>query len=292
VTFLSFKRPQKSVAAKRNPIHVSTRGRPLLAYPNQTLQAAANRNRGRIGKFCNLDNMLVHGRGTKDNTWEDFTQFRLNPFLHAIFRENLSLNMGVYELKLQSLHCSHDFVFSTIANFEALVDLIGPMHVTQPPCKAIEVCIETLSPRYDRMRTHSNGSYKKVHVSNLEGVTCAQLLGAFEKSARRTLWHWHFSACQTKTKIWRMDEFTDAVLRIHGAPTLPFQLLKIPSGFTRGDEIYEYMFIHDTPPTERQLEWILTELVRIEDYKTVRDEEPCQYPKDPGVAGCCETLRA
>ncbi|KAH6883303.1 hypothetical protein BKA58DRAFT_397505 [Alternaria rosae] len=73
------------------------------------------------------------------NKWLDFTKFKMNPYFQTVFARQLTESVEAYEFKLQSLDQIDNLIFGATPYLRTFVDLVGPMQLTQPPCKTIEL---------------------------------------------------------------------------------------------------------------------------------------------------------
>lgn len=83
--------------------------------------------------------------------WLDVSQLDMNPYLRAILEREHSLTqrLGRWEVKLRSSVSKENLIFDTFSSSWALLDAIGPMHITQPPCRAIGIYIYIYLRSYD-----------------------------------------------------------------------------------------------------------------------------------------------
>lgn len=218
----------------------------------------------------------------RSNRWFDFTQFKMNPYLQTVFSQQLSESVGNYEFQLQSLHQSNNLVFGIVPHLQPLIDLIGSMQLTEPPVKAIELCVQVpfAHPERPGPSEHPLSSYDKmhtaIHVLNENGLTCAQLLDALGECAESVMVHWRLSARQFRGDVLKLEHYTDGIWRLRGRPTIHVTL----SNTNSCENKYRSGTMQVPSIIDRQLEWIPMELVRTMEHVEIRDGRICRHPAD------------
>ena len=217
----------------------------------------------------------------------DFTQLKMNPYLQTVFSRQLTESTGVYEFKLQSLSVSTSLIhgippliYGVNPYRRTFVDLMGSMQLTQPPCKAIELCVQIPFQSPDSQPKHPisfrNSTHTAIHVLNENGVTCAQLFDALEESAKRVMEHWELCARKFRENVLELEEYTDGIWVLRGTQTVHIVL----SDSERCEKKWNWGSMQVSLIVDRQLEWIPMELVRTMEHVEFRDGRVCRNPAD------------
>ena len=100
-----------------------------------------------------------------------------------------------------------------------------------------------------------------------------QVLEAFQEFVPSVLSPWHGCARLLRKELWNMEQYTDDIWCMNGAPKVILRfskLKKYPYGMdVRQKQYSDWEYIPNSTPIERQLEWIPTDLVRVEEYKAI-----------------------
>ena len=151
--------------------------------------------------------------------WLDFTQFKINPYLPALFGTRLEEKQGRIDIKLQSNEAGNVSLLLTPLS-EDLLNLLSSMSLTRPPCKAIGIYHSRDTTRYDPPgREHHEVSNKEllVRLHSEQGVTIAEVVRALLKHTPRVLSSWLDRAADLRHKVltghWQED-----IWHVPGAP--------------------------------------------------------------------------
>ncbi|KAI4676382.1 uncharacterized protein J4E88_007298 [Alternaria novae-zelandiae] len=219
---------------------------------------------------------------SETDEWRDFTQFEMNTYFQTVFARQLTESVGVYEFKLEPLDRIENLVFGTTPYLGAFRGLVGPMQLTQPPCKAIELRVQVPFVHPDTQRDvgyplfTSDSMNTIVHVLNSSGITCEQLCEALEECADMVLRHWRRCAKQFRENVLGLEHYTNGIWTLRGRPTIYIVLSDIrPRTLNVSSSALNVPSIID-----RQLEWIPKELVRTTEHVEIRDGRLRRYPDD------------
>lgn len=128
--------------------------------------------------------------------WLDFSQFQINPYFSAMLGSRMTTPMGRIEIAFQPSTNIHKALFSDLVP-ENIVDMVGSMFLTQPPCKTIGIY------RNAYTTIHANGGYAWAETSHKElivriydpaGIKLAQIIAALIHHASAVLQAWLQSA--------------------------------------------------------------------------------------------------
>jgi hypothetical protein len=116
----------------------------------------------------------------EDPRWLDLSQLRLNPYLLELFSERLETNVGWCEITLKPGPSQHRVIKKPLPD-DAFAQLIGPMFITEPPCKSLGIYASQLG---------TSNLHLLARVCNEDGIRIHQFLSALEEHAKDLLHVW------------------------------------------------------------------------------------------------------
>ena len=125
-------------------------------------------------------------------SWMDLTQVTFNPYFTHLFSGRLTFPFGYCSIDLV-LDCDNVTNSPAVRSQEAY-DLISPMYVTQPPCKALGVYADYGKPpnlRYSRLG----------RAVDENGVTIANLLDTLRQCAPKAIERWRIEVISAKQRV-------------------------------------------------------------------------------------------
>jgi len=151
-----------------------------------------------------------------DIYWLDLSQFEVNPYLEALFAEEHQSKhrLGRWEICLRAAASPQTLLLDPLLSNKALLDVLGSMHVTSPPCRALGIYHD------DYSKTHTNGRNTLLtRIRNDQGVRISELLNALQQVAPIVLETWF------KSTEWLVGEilqghWIDDIWKVPGAPTI------------------------------------------------------------------------
>ena len=152
-----------------------------------------------------------------DIYWLDLSQLEINPYLEALFAEEHQSKhrLGRWEICLRKAASSpQTLLLNSFLSSKALLNAIGSMHVTSPPCRALGIY------HNDIWETHMNGSNTLLtRIRNDQGVRISELLEALRQVAPIVLEAW-FKSTEWLVKEIPQAHWIDNLWRVSGAPTV------------------------------------------------------------------------
>ena len=152
-----------------------------------------------------------------DIYWLDLSQFEVNPYLEALFAEEHQSKhlLGRWEICLRKAASSPETLLlnSSLAS-KALLDAIGSMHVTHPPCRALGIYHHDFS-RY----TPCGSNVLLARVRNDHGIRVDEFMGALQNSLPAIRDTWLMNADRLVEEI-QQAHWIDDIWTIPGAPAI------------------------------------------------------------------------
>jgi len=156
-----------------------------------------------------------------DIYWLDLSQLEINPYLEALFAEEHQSKhrLGRWEICLRkAANSPQTLLLNSFLSSKALLDAIGSMHVTSPPCRALGIYHD------DFWKMHGNGRNTLLtRIRNDQGVRISELLEALQRIAPIVLEAW-FKSTEWLVKEIPQAHWIDNLWRTSGASTIRIYL--------------------------------------------------------------------
>jgi len=152
----------------------------------------------------------------RDIHWLDLSQVEINPYLDALFAEEhqSKQHLGRWEICLRPEATPQTLLLNSFLSNTVLLDALGTMHVTTPPCKALGIYYD------DLWKTTGYGhNTLLIRIRNDQGVRISELIAALKRFAPVVLEAW------LKDTEWLVGEiqkahWIDDIWRIPSAPAI------------------------------------------------------------------------
>ncbi|KAI4710739.1 hypothetical protein J4E89_004329 [Alternaria sp. Ai002NY15] len=152
-----------------------------------------------------------------DIYWLDLSQFEVNPYLEALFAEEHQSKhlLGRWEICLRKAASSLEtLLLNSSLSSKALLDAIGSMHVTHPPCRALGIYHHDFS-----RRTPCGSNALLTRVRNDHGIRVDEFMDALQNSLPAIRDTWLMNADQLVEEI-QQAHWIDDIWTIPGVPTI------------------------------------------------------------------------
>jgi hypothetical protein len=197
--------------------------------------------------FCQL---LRHARRSRkpdaDIYWLDMSQFHFNPYFGALFGDRMQQRRGRFDIDLHSVYSASpgQLLVDRMRYPPSLLDCIGRMYLTQPPCKVLGV--------YHQAKENATQSTHRVpnvqlleRIHNAGGIRVSELLAALDRYAPVILSTWiqrvKDLAKKVETGHWQED-----IWNVPGAPRISILLDNTDMGSDAfDDDVYLDRVRHD-----------------------------------------------
>ncbi|KAF1845462.1 uncharacterized protein K460DRAFT_366342 [Cucurbitaria berberidis CBS 394.84] len=194
----------------------------------------------RISQLCDLpDNIAqalndldvqqrhnLHGRinsisRTADNIcWLDLSQFVINPYFNHLFAKDdrIKHRFGRWEITLRPSNTPDGLLFARSSATSLLLDNIGSMHITDPPCQTLGIY------HYDSS-TEASPSFQVLlkRISNSNGVRVSDIHDALEQLTPGVLSTWRRNAGDLHERV-RELHWIDSVWWLPATPKIVIRL--------------------------------------------------------------------
>jgi hypothetical protein len=160
--------------------------------------------------------------------WLDFSQFCLNPYFNLLFNDRATQQRGRYYVELRPGAGVGNLVIDHTEYPPALLQSLGRMCVTQPPCKALGI-YQSQDSMYLKYRSPDRRSNVRLltRLHNNDGVRVDELIAAMEAHAQTLLATW-INRAEGLTKQAGNGHWQEDIWTVPGTPR--FELLLDASG--------------------------------------------------------------
>jgi hypothetical protein len=151
-----------------------------------------------------------------DVFWLDLSQVQINSYFNQLFalHDRIQHRLGRWEVTLSLSHALSVDILDRTPTIDLLLDLIGSMHVTNPPCKTLGIY-------------HVDGGFepypsynKLVHrVHNDSGIRIAELVSALKGCTSTVVSSWKLRVEELRTRVTR-SHWIDDIWTVPAAPTI------------------------------------------------------------------------
>ena len=151
--------------------------------------------------------------------WLDFSQFNINPYFSALFGQRSKVKMGRIEIALRSGSSSVDSLFELCVT-QGLLDLLGPMFISQPPCRVIGLYQTRKTKRGfndDLDDFEFSNKHLLVRVRNDNGVKVGDVVEALRKHTPEVISSWFDSASELRSLV-SSGHWVDDIWHTPGTP--------------------------------------------------------------------------
>jgi hypothetical protein len=155
-----------------------------------------------------------------DVFWLDLSQLEMNPYLGTLFEGTHSLTqlLGRWEVNVRGAASSGSFILDTFLLSQPLLEAIGSMHITQPPCRAIGLYV------YDPKNRVTAEPYQFCkRIRNPYGIQISEFLNALEECASVVLQAWEKQARLLHDKV-NEAHWIDDIWKVPASPRIRIHL--------------------------------------------------------------------
>jgi hypothetical protein len=146
--------------------------------------------------------------------WLDLTQLLINPYLELLFSEENRIlhRLGRWDMSLRPAATPHTLLLDASNSQKSLVQAIGPMQVTYPPCWSLGIYY------YEPSVVATWGTHALLRrVRRDNGIRIADLLEALEATAPELMSRWMVNAEELREKV-KEAHWIDDLWKIPGTP--------------------------------------------------------------------------
>ncbi|KAF2107207.1 hypothetical protein BDV96DRAFT_307773 [Lophiotrema nucula] len=154
--------------------------------------------------------------------WLDFSQFRINPYFEALLDNLGRTTRGRYEISLSTTESPHILFGSTATQRQGLLQYIGDMYLTQPPCTVVGL-YHSRDNRFEDndVRAADIRLIRRIH--NPEGIRVGQILSALAHSVPEVLSNWRSRVDELEERV-SNGHWTEDFWNVPNSPSITLLL--------------------------------------------------------------------
>jgi hypothetical protein len=135
--------------------------------------------------------------------WLDLSQFKINAYLDALLPGRVCSHLGRWDIALRPGLEQHRLLYNPLTD-SAFSQLVAPMYITEPPCKALVI--------YADLHYEKTEARRLARIVDTDGIKIGQLLAELQKHCNEATIPWK-SALKRMEKEITQTQWTEFACR-------------------------------------------------------------------------------